>query len=312
MKKADSVIVIAGPTACGKSTLAMDLAEKYKGCIINADSLQVYKDLTILTARPSSEDLSTAPHKLYGIIDSEERFSVARWRDMALHEIDCAIKNDMQPIIVGGTGLYLQALMHGISAVPTIPQEIFQQILDDLEQKGLDYLYDSLSKEDPVMAHKLHPNNSQRIIRALSVIRATGKSLSTWHQQDKDSGIDITFLKLLILPDREELNHLADARFDLMMAKGAVQEVQKLMEKGYPRNSPIFKALGVAQLMAHLENTITLDEAIGLTKIATRQYIKRQFTWFRHQFEADVTLSFPYSHQHLSSIQEFLNKDQHF
>jgi tRNA dimethylallyltransferase len=308
MKKTDSIIIIAGPTACGKSALAMDLVKQLNGCIINADSLQIYDDLPILTARPSPDDLKQAPHKLYGFLKGTERFSVARWREMALDAIDWSRKNNLQPIIVGGTGLYLMALMQGISAVPTIPPEIFHE----LENLELDDLYITLLLEDPDMALKLHPNDRQRITRALSVMRATGKSLSAWQAQDSDGTTEHAYTKILILPEREELNLIAEHRFDHMMAAGALQEVKDLLAKGYPSSAPIFKAVGASQLVAHLEGKHSLDEAITLAKIATRQYIKRQYTWFRWQFESDVTLSFPYSHPHLSSIQEFINRDQNF
>lgn len=311
MNDAKPVIVIAGPTGSGKSALAMDLANHYNGCIINADSMQLYADLAIITAHPCLEDLQKAPHKLYGILKGNERFSVARWRVMALEELNRAFRHHLQPIVVGGTGLYIHALLRGIASVPSIPESIQRKIHEELESNGSEFLYELLKREDPLMASTLHPHDRQRISRALCVIRATGKSLKTWYEQDRDQQSNLTFIKLLILPNREQLYSLADQRFDRMIENGALEEVQDLIDKGYPKSSPIFKALGVLELAGYLQNQSSLHEAVSRAKIATRQYIKRQYTWFRRQYEADFILPHSYSEMHRATIINFMNQNRH-
>jgi len=295
------VTIIAGPTGCGKSAMAADIAAE-KGVVINADSMQLYQDLTILTARPDPNLLEKAPHKLYGILKGDAVCSVAQWRNLAIKEICETLEQNLHPIVVGGTGLYLQALTQGLSTIPPIQA----QVREELARKQSDDLYTMLQQEDPLMAERLHPNDQYRIIRALEVMRSTGHSLKYWQTQGRDRKDEFKFTKLLILPDREELYTIANKRFDQMIADGAVAEVEALLSKNYPSSSPIFKAIGVQELSAYLKRKISLDEAVAQAKTSTRQYIKRQYTWFRWQFEADFSLSRPYQIQDLEQIQEFL------
>jgi tRNA dimethylallyltransferase len=255
--------------------------------------------------------MQRAPHKLYGVLKGHERFSVARWQDMAIDELDWAFHHQLQPIVVGGTGLYLKALLEGISHVPPIPESIAQEVSQEFESKAPESLYEALKNEDPLMAKRLHSHDRKRIVRALSVMRATGKSLRTWQEQDRDHQPNHTFIKLLILPDREQLYSLADQRFDRMIENGVIQEIQAVIKKGYPDDSPIFKALGFTELVDYLQNKSNLHDAITRAKITTRQYIKRQYTWFRRQYEADFILPHPYEEKHRSDIINFMNQNRH-
>jgi tRNA dimethylallyltransferase len=305
MKK--KVVIIAGPTCSGKSALAADLALASNGTILNADSMQIYKDLCVLTARPDPLE-ETIPHRLYGTLKGDDLCSVARWRSFILEEIEHTLKNHSLPIVVGGTGLYLQTLLKGMPSIPEIPSDIRHHIQQDLDRFGVLKLYETLEKEDPLAAQSLHPQDQQRIARALEVIRSTGKSISTWQLESNPQGELYHYIKILILPEKAELCLKAEERFDRMIKIGAIKEVEQLIHQHYPSRSPLLKALGVPEITKYLEGKISLEDAILQAKKATRRYIKRQYTWFRGQFTPDFTLTEIYKTPDLNKVADFIGK----
>ena len=277
--KGQEPILIAGQTASGKSGLALRIAEQIDGVIVNADSMQVYRELQILTARPDQEEMGGIPHLLYGHIAASTPWSVGHWLldvKQALEDIE---KQGKRAIIVGGTGLYFKGLLEGLSPVPDIADEI----RDKWRQRALDHFYDLhaiLQKRDPELAELLLPTDRQRLARALEVIDGTGKSLLYWQQQPENPLLEADHtLKLVIEIDRTELYARCDHRFDLMMDKGALEEVEKLLDLDLPPTLPSMRALGVRPLKAFLSGECTKSEAIEKAKTETRQYAKRQNTW---------------------------------
>ncbi len=284
MTQPNPVLIIGGPTASGKSQLALEYAKANNGIIINADSMQVYKELPTLTAQPSDSDMALVPHKLYGVLAGDDTCSVARWQRMALQELTKAWQQDKLPIVVGGTGLYLQSLLTGISDIPDIDPAIRRQAKTLHQELGSEAFHSRLQAMDPATAVKLHPGDTQRMIRAYEVIQSTGKSIADWQKQKNTSAIaKLDCTVKLIMPPKEELHRKANERLAKMINNGALKEVQNLLNKNYAPNLPVMKALGVTELSAHLQGKITLPEAIELIQIATRQYIKRQITWFKNQ-----------------------------
>jgi len=278
------VILIAGPTASGKSALALALAEKLGGVIVNADSMQVYRDLQIITARPTPDEDTRVPHRLYGHIDATENYSVGRWCvDVA--EVLAETKQTSQAtIIVGGTGLYFTALTRGLAAVPPIPAEVRDGVRARLSSDGVAALHAELARHDPGTAARLMPGDRARVTRALEVILATGRSLSDWHDEGMPASLDPALAaKVFLMPDRDALLRRIDARFDTMMASGALDEVRALAARGLDPNLPAMKAHGVPWLIRHLRGEIALADAVEGAKRDTRQYTKRQTTWFRNQ-----------------------------
>lgn len=271
------LIVIAGPTGSGKSALALDLALALGGMIINADASQLYRDLRILSARPSPQEEEQAPHRLYGILEGAEACSAASWASMAKEVIASAHQQGLVPILVGGTGLYLRTLIEGIAPVPPIPESVRAEV----RALSLSALSAALLEEDPAMAARLHPHDPQRQARALEVIRATGRSLLFW-QQARSGGLstDVTLDVRLLVPNRAWLADRIDRRFEAMMHAGALEEVRALKAQGLSPGLPVMKALGVPSLMRHLEGDISLGAAAEEAKQQTRAYAKRQLTWF--------------------------------
>jgi len=284
VKDVSKVILIAGPTASGKSALALALAEKLGGVIVNADSMQVYRDLQIITARPTPDEDTRVPHRLYGHIDATENYSVGRWCvDVA--EVLAETKQTSQAtIIVGGTGLYFTALTRGLAAVPPIPAEVRDGVRARLSSDGVAALHAELARHDPETAARLMPGDRARVTRALEVILATGRSLSDWHDEGMPASLDPALAaKVFLMPDRDALLRRIDARFDTMMASGALDEVRALAARGLDPNLPAMKAHGVPWLIRHLRGEIALADAVEGAKRDTRQYTKRQTTWFRNQ-----------------------------
>jgi tRNA dimethylallyltransferase len=278
------IVLIAGPTASGKSALALELAEKLGGVIVNADSMQVYRDLRIITARPTASEEQRLPHRLYGHIDAAENFSVGRWCEEAAAALAEAQRAAQAAIVVGGTGLYFNALTRGLAAVPPIPAEIREAVRARLASDGVAALHAELKWRDPAAAARLMPGDRARITRALEVVLATGRSLIDWHEQNKPAGLDpARAVKIFLAPDRDDLLRRIDARFDAMMAAGALDEVRMLAARRLAPDLPAMKAHGVPWLVRHLEGGITLEQAVDEAKRDTRQYTKRQATWFRNQ-----------------------------
>jgi tRNA dimethylallyltransferase len=277
-------ILIAGPTASGKSALALSLAERLRGTIINADSMQVYRDLRIITARPSPADEARVPHRLYGHVDAAENYSVGRWCQDARAMINAARDEGRMPILVGGTGLYFKALTQGLAAVPPTPPEIRAAVRARCDRHGVSALYAELARRDPAMAARLRPGDRMRIARALEVLDATGRSLANWQQSGMPAILEADqALKVFLVPDREKLHRRIDDRFDAMLAAGALDEVTALAARHLDPMLPAMKAHGVPWLIRHLAGEITLAEAAEAAKRDTRRYTKRQLTWFRHQ-----------------------------
>ncbi|THD36785.1 MAG: tRNA (adenosine(37)-N6)-dimethylallyltransferase MiaA [Sphingomonas sp.] len=284
MNKQDlpKVALIAGPTASGKSALALMLAEEHGGTIINADSAQVYRDLRIVTARPSAAEEARAPHRLFGHVDAADTgYSAARWASEAREAIDAAVAAGSLPILVGGTGLYLRTLIDGIAPVP----EIDPAIRAEARAMPVAEAHAALAKMDPEQAANLSPTDTTRVARALEVIRSTGKSIADW-RRERVGGIGdrVDLRALILLPPREWLNERIDRRFAAMVDEGAMDEVAALVAReDVPLDAPIRRAIGLPELAAAALGTITLAEAIERASLATRQYAKRQYTWFRNQ-----------------------------
>ncbi|CAD7335910.1 tRNA (adenosine(37)-N6)-dimethylallyltransferase MiaA [Sphingomonadales bacterium 56] len=274
------VALIAGPTASGKSALAVRLAQSANGIVINADASQVYADLHILSARPSAEDIGGVPHRLFGHIDGAEACTAARWAAEASTEIDKAHAGGRLPILVGGTGLYLRTLLDGIAPVP----EIDPDIRSFVRSMAVADAHAALTIEDPVAAARLAPADSTRIARALEVVRSTGKPLGFW-QQHKRGGIGerIDLAPLILLPPRDWLIARCDRRFEQMVHMGAVQEVEALLARDLSPDLPVMRAIGVPEIRGWLQGEMDRETMLEKGRIATRQYAKRQYTWFSRQ-----------------------------
>jgi tRNA dimethylallyltransferase len=277
-------VLIAGPTASGKSALALELAHATGGVIINADSMQVYRDLRVITARPTPEEEARIPHRLYGHVDAAVNFSAGQWvADAALVLSEARAQNRLA-IFAGGSGLYFKALTSGLSAVPPIPPGLRESIRARLELDGVEALHAELAHRDPASAERLQPRDRIRIARALEVFEATGRSLTDWHRDGLPPLLPPgQFSALFLSPDRDELYARIDARFDAMLNAGALEEVERLAARQLDPLLPAMKAHGVPALLRHLQGEITLDEAAVIGRADTRHYAKRQFTWFRHQ-----------------------------
>jgi tRNA dimethylallyltransferase len=300
------VVVIAGPTASGKSALAVELAAALGGTIINADSLQIYRDLRILSARPDAAAMARMPHRLYGFLDAAERGSVGRWRELALAEIAAAHAAGRLPIVVGGTGLYLQALQHGLAAIPAVPPAIRDEAAKLHRTLGGAAFRELLAARDPEAAARLPDGDRQRLIRAFEVVRATGVPIGRW-QAGTTAAAPYRFAALLLMPPRTALYAACDARFRTMLERGGLDEAAALAARGLDPGLPALKALGVPQLLRHLRGEIGLDEAILLATRATRQYAKRQMTWFRHRMTADLLLPEQFSESLLRCSRHFID-----
>ena len=277
-------VLIAGPTASGKSALALALAEATGGIIINTDSMQVYRDLHIITARPTLEEEARVPHRLYGYSDAAVNCSAGAWIGEAAKVLNEARSENRLAIFTGGSGLYFKALTRGLSAVPPIAPAIRETIRARLERDGVEALHAELSVRDPMSAEKLKPRDRSRIARALEVIEATGRSLTDWHRDGLPPLLPADRTVALFLnPDRDALYARIDQRFSRMIEAGALEEVAVLAARNLDPLLPAMKAHGVPALIRHLAGDITLDEAVETGRADTRHYAKRQFTWFRHQ-----------------------------
>ena len=279
MKRA---LLIAGPTASGKSAAALALATRLGATIVNADSMQVYKDLKILTARPTRDEERLAPHRLFGAIDGAVNFSAGRWARAAGEILSEIGENPV--VFAGGTGLYFRALTDGLSDIPPAPEAVRAAVRSEAEGRPTAELHAELAARDPETAARLNVSDRQRVLRALEVLASTGHPLASFLgarappalRQDEWRG-------LYLAADRAELNQRIDTRFDAMLAQGALDEVAALIQRRLDPALPVMRAHGVPHLIAHLEGRLNLDEASARSKLDTRQYAKRQFTWARHQ-----------------------------
>ncbi len=277
------VALIAGPTASGKSALAVRLAELTNGVVINADASQVYADLRVLSARPDAAEEDSAPQRLFGYRDAATACSAADWAADARVAIDEAACAGRLPILVGGTGLYLRTLLFGIAPVP----EIDQRVRAEVRALPTDEAYAALLREDPAMSH-LHPNDASRVTRALEVVRSTGTSLSEWHRRLEGGIADrVSISARILLPPRAWLRDRCDRRFEAMLEQGAVEEVERLLARRLPSDLPAMRAIGVPEIADWLEGRIDRKTMVVRGQAATRQYAKRQYTWFRHQPPAE-------------------------
>ena len=278
------LVLIAGPTASGKSALALALAQQINGVIVNADSAQIYRDLRILSAAPTSDDLQRAEHQLYGVQDGALPCSAAEWAAMARGEVAEIHAKGRIPILVGGTGLYLRTLLDGIAPVPAIDPYVRARVREaDVADNYL-----KLRTFDPQRAEKLRPGDTARINRALEVILSTGRTLSEWQEQREGGIADAVELRpLILLPPRKWLYARCDERFTRMIDEGAVSEVEALLARNLNPNLPVMRAIGVRDISSYLRGEATLDEAIAAGQQATRRYAKRQYTWFAHQPPAE-------------------------
>ncbi|MGP8232169.1 MAG: tRNA (adenosine(37)-N6)-dimethylallyltransferase MiaA [Methylovirgula sp.] len=279
-----SALLIAGPTASGKSHLALRLAERLGGALINADSMQVYRDLRILTARPGAAEAAQTPHLLFGHVDGAINYSVGRYLEDAAAALAQARAAERLPIFVGGTGLYFKALTQGISEMPRVPEAVRAEWRARAETMPVAALHAELAARDPVMAARVKPSDPQRILRALEVHAATGQSLAFFQAAKGKPLLDMESCRAIFLaPERAALRAAIDRRFDAMLAGGALDEVAALKERGLDPALPVMRALGVPQLLLYLAGETDLDTAADLAKRDTRAYAKRQFTFARHQ-----------------------------
>lgn len=340
--KPRSVLVVVGPTASGKSAAALAIAQEFDGEVINADSMQVYQDLRIITARPSIEDEAAAPHRLYGVIDGAQACSAALWRDLARDAITAAHEKGRLPILCGGTGLYLKALMQGLSPIPDIPEDIRGEVRRLSDAIGPEALHAELAKSDPETAATLNPTDPQRIARALEVWRATGKGMMQWRRIEeaqrsatggpdnqasdpqitpqitpkitrvatKTGPVEFAFTTILLSPPREGLYAGIDQRFRDMIELGAMEEVEQLAKRNLDPSLPVMKALGVPELMAVLRGEMDQERAIEQAATKSRRYAKRQVTWFSRQIISQFLINEKYSKSLSQTIFSFIRENQ--
>ena len=282
-----AAILIAGPTASGKSALGLRIARAFGGTVINTDSMQVYADLRVLSARPTREEEALAPHRLYGSVDGAVNFSVGHFQRQA-----AAILSEPEagalPIFVGGTGLYFRSLDEGISDLPAVPEAIRAKVRAEADGQPTEVLHTALALRDPESARRLRPSDRMRVMRALEIFEATGRSIGSFHEAREPGPLaGKPLLKIFLAADRAELRQRIDWRFVTMMDQGALDEVAALRERRLDPLLPVMRAHGVPGLIAYLDGTISRDEAVQRGQGDTRRYAKRQFTWFRHQMGED-------------------------
>jgi tRNA dimethylallyltransferase len=283
----DRVIVVTGPTASGKSALALELAERRGGTVINADAMQTYDAFPILTAQPTEEERARVPHTLYGVLPLSETVSAARWRTFAAAEIDRVLKEGRVPILCGGSGLYIRTLMQGIAPIPEAPPELREQANDDWVALGAAAFRERLAGHDPAIVARLKPGDRQRHVRAWEVWQATGRALSDW-QQGEASAAPWRFATVLLAPGRSWLRERIERRFDVMLEQGVVAEARAVFDQQPDPVWPGLKAHGAPELFRHFRDELSLGDVRRIAIDHTRQYAKRQMTWFRHQMTPDL------------------------
>jgi len=291
--KAKACILLAGPTASGKSALAISIAKEFGGAVINGDSMQVYDGLRVITARPSQEEERQCPHRLYGVLDPADFCSAARWRDMALDEISKCHDAGLLPIIVGGTGLYFEILTKGIAEIPEISSEVRGRLRALQKEQGNEIIFQMLQEKDPQSADRLNIGDTQRLLRALEVVEDTGTTLGEWQKKAPEGPVlETPYLHLALTPEREWLYKRCNQRLDWMIHEGgAIEEVQAIMARNLDPMLPAMKALGVPEIRDFLENKLERGEMLERIKMQTRRYAKRQMTWVRNKMSSAHTSS---------------------
>ena len=297
-----SYIMIAGPTASGKSQLAVDLACQLDGEVINADSMQLYADLSILTARPSNADMQDIPHHLYGVLDGGHRASVAAWLKLAATAMSAIRARGKMPIIIGGTGMYLDAAVNGIAPIPDVPANTHEDCMALFDAIGGAAFRQKLALHDPLVASRLADGDRQRLIRAMGVFNATGIVLSQFQKAEHKGALIGRPVKIAMLPPRDVLYARIDARFDVMLEQGAMDEAKQLINRQLDPSLPLMKALGVTALKAVLDQKMTIDQAAYTAKRDSRHYAKRQMTWLRNNYNTKITLNTKLSESFMQSI----------
>ncbi|MDP1838435.1 MAG: tRNA (adenosine(37)-N6)-dimethylallyltransferase MiaA [Reyranella sp.] len=306
------VIVVTGPTASGKSALALALAEqrqgKGAGTVINADAMQTYDAFPVLTAQPTASERARVPHALYGVLPLSETLSAARWRTLASAEIARCLAAGGTPILCGGSGLYLRTLMQGIATIPDVPPEIREQANADWQALGPDAFRARLAEKDPAIVPRLKPADRQRHVRAWEVATATGRPLSDW-QADTGAAAPWRFATILLAPERGWLRGRIESRFDLMLGQGVLAEVRQVFDRSPDPRWPGLKAHGAPELFRHFRGELALEKARQIAIDHTRQYAKRQMTWFRHQMTPDLVVD-PQSAQASALVAQYLTKTE--
>jgi len=302
------LLIVAGPTASGKSALAMDVAEQFDGVVINADSMQVYRELRVLTARPSAADEARVPHRLFGVLPAAERCSAGRWLKMATEEVEAAHDDRRLPIVVGGTGLYLGALTGGLAPIPPIPDDVRAEAKALHARLGSEGFRAELATLDAESAAALPAGDTQRLIRAWEVVRATGRPLPDWQRESTKPRLDARTATIVLSPPREALYAAIDGRFEAMVADGALDEVRALLDLGLDPGLPAMKAVGVRELADHLGGKLSLDAAIAAASQASRNYAKRQMTWLRHRVVPSIAIDAQYSESLRPKIFSFIRQ----
>lgn len=285
------ILILTGPTASGKSALALAVAGGYRGAVINADSQQVYKDLRVLSARPPERDTALVPHHLYGHIDGAANYSTGDWLRELTHVLEACWAQGVLPIVTGGTGLYIKALMHGMAEMPAAPMELRQKGYALLERIGLPAFAETLLKRDPLLEGTIDTQNPQRLMRAWEMLELTGQSIRIWQKNTALPFPEATILAYALMPLRPKLYKSIDDRVHDMVRDGALEEVKHLMKRGLSGHLPVMKGQGVREFTAHLAGELPLEAAITDTQTNTRRYAKRQLTWLRNQIEEITWLS---------------------
>jgi tRNA dimethylallyltransferase len=304
----NKLLVIAGPTASGKSALAAKIAESFAGVVINADSMQVYQGVPVLTAQPSPAEQVDPPHRLYGVIAPDSVCSAGHWRSLAAEECRAAWEAGRLPVVVGGSGLYIRSLIEGLSPIPDVPAAVRDESRALFASLGNRRFYDRLNERDPLMAAKLDPSNSQRLMRAWEVLAATGKSLALWQAEPRQGSLAAHHAIIALAPPRADLYQACDRRLEAMLGRGALEEVTALRLLRLDPGLPVMKALGVAEFSAYLDGACDLEVALRRAQQATRNYAKRQMTWFRNQIIPQITIEEKLSESEHNKIIPFIRQ----
>ena len=278
----NSIFFITGPTGIGKSNLAIKLSKEINGEILNADSMQIYKELKIITARPTDTDNKLVNHHLYGYISGAERYNLEKWCNDASNIINKLLKDNKTPILVGGSGLYIETLINGLASIPTIPESVKKETNDLFNKTGIEEFYNLIKKIDYESLKKISKNDAQRLKRIWEVYKYTGKKLSIWKKNNNKKFLNIESYRIfLFIPDREKNYERVNKRVVSMINNGAIEEIENLLKNKFSKDLPVMRAHGVPEISLYLENKIDLDQCIKNIQLVTRHYVKRQNTWWR-------------------------------